>query len=365
MTKRDYYEVLGLGKSATAEEIKRAYRKKAVELHPDKGGDAEKFKEVNEAYETLKDPQKRSGYDQFGHAAGGYGGGSPFGGAAGGFDFGGFGQGGGVEMDVDLGDIFGSFFGGGRGSARTSRGRDVAVDLSIDFKEAVFGTTKKINLNLEDTCKHCKGKRAEPGSKISPCHTCGGSGRVTRTQNTILGSIQHSTTCTDCQGRGEKPEKLCTECNGKGTVQTAQEINIKIPAGVNDGAAIKLAGKGEAVSSGEKGDLYIKLHVKAHAKFKRSGHDITSEQTIELVEAVLGSEIKVGTIDGEVKMKVPAGTQSGQSFKLAGHGVPYGSRRGSHIVTLEVHIPKKLNKKQKELLEEFAKASGKKGFWAR
>lgn len=360
MNKRDYYEVLGVAKTATAEEVKRAYRKKAIELHPDKGGDAEKFKEVNEAYETLKDQSKRAQYDQFGHAASGGAGFNPFGGQGG---FGGFE---GAELDLDIGDIFGSFFGGGRGRGpRAARGQDVKIDVALDFKDAVFGITKKIHLNLNDVCDHCKGKQAEPGAKIEACKTCSGSGRVTQTQSTILGNIQHSSVCPTCQGRGEVPDKLCTKCGGKGVVPSQQEISFKIPPGVQDGATMRLAGKGEAVAGGAKGDLYVEVHISPHSKFKRKGNDITSTQTIELVEAVLGSQIEVQTIDGPVKMKVPSGTQSSQSFKLAEHGVPYGSRRGNHIVKLNVHIPKRLNKKQKDLLEEFARASGKKPFWQR
>ncbi len=356
MAKRDYYEVLGLGKSASVDEIKRAYRKKAVELHPDKGGDAEKFKEVSEAYEVLKNPDKRQQYDQFGHGFSG----AQFGGAQG---FGGAG----IDLDLDLGDIFSTFFGGGAPTRtrRETRARDIEVAISIDFKDAVFGTTQKLTLKLKDVCDRCKGSRAEPGAKLEACQTCGGSGRVVRTQNTILGSIQQTAVCARCDGRGEVPEKICARCQGAGTIDTTRTINLKIPAGIADGATVRLTGQGEAVTGGHKGDLYVVVNVKSHPKFNRRGYDIASEQTIDMVDAVLGAEMEVDTIDGPVKMKVPPGTQAGQSFKLSNRGVPHGSRRGNHLVTLQVMIPKKLTTKQKELLQQFAKGGDKKAFWNR
>ena len=368
MAKRDYYEVLGVDKGASQDEIKKAFRKAAVKYHPDKeGGDEAKFKEASEAYETLRDQQKRARYDQFGHAAnqGGAGGGgyNPFGGA------GGFGGGQQVEFDMgDLGDIFGSFFGGGMGrqqQRRQARGRDVEAQFTIDFKEAVFGVTRKVQLDLNDVCGHCKGTTAEPGTELKVCDTCQGRGQVVRNQNTILGTIQHATVCPTCEGRGQIPDKVCTVCGGSGVQRQKQAVSVKVPAGIRDGATIRLREKGEAVRGGSKGDLYIHIRVKDHPDFTRDGDNIRSEQTISMPEAALGTEINVPTIDGKVKMKIPAGTQSGQQFKLNEHGFTKasGRSRGDHLVTVTVEIPKKLNKKQQELLQQFAEEDGKKPFW--
>lgn len=358
-TNRDYYDILGISKNASAEDIKRAYRKKAVELHPDKGGDAEKFKEVNEAYQVLKDSTARSRYDQFGHGASGFGGGGGTAGFGGGFDF-----------DLDLGDIFNNFFGGARTAtaSRPTRGRDVETETGIDFKEMVFGVTKTLVLNLDDLCSRCKGSRAEPGAKITACKTCGGRGHVVRRQNTILGSVQQTTSCPNCGGRGEIPDKMCTECAGSGVQKKQQQVSVKIPAGIKDGAVIRLSERGEAVAGGARGDLYIRVHVKPHKHFERSGNNITSKQEISLSQAVLGGQIEVDTIDGPIKMKVPPGTQSGQVFKLANHGVAFAMRkesRGNHMVTVKVEIPKKLSAKERKMFEELAKSQPKKPFWNR
>lgn len=366
MSKRDYYEILGISKSASPDEIKKAFRKQAVKYHPDKeGGDETKFKEANEAYEVLSNPDKRQRYDQFGHAGVG---GAPGGGAGG---FGGFGQGqsGGFDFgDMGLGDIFESFFGGGggRGGSRQARGNDVQTIVDLTFEEAVFGVEKNLNLNIEDVCEHCKGKTAEPGYELKTCDTCKGSGQTTRVMNTILGQIQQATVCPTCDGKGKIPEKPCSVCHGKGTKRQKQDIKIKIPAGIDDGATIRLKGHGEAIANGEKGDLYVVIRVKAHKKFTREGDLILSEEHIDMVDAALGIEIDVETVDGPLTMKVPAGTQSGTDFKLSDHGVPHirGGRRGSHIVTIQVDTPTKLTKKQRELLQAFEDAgSKKKRFW--
>lgn len=363
MAKRDYYEVLGIGKSASADEIKKAFRKAAVQHHPDKeGGDESKFKEINEAYEVLKDPSKRQRYDQFGHAGvGGNGGGDPFAGFGGqgqnvNFDFG----------DMGLGDIFSSFFGGqqGGGRQRQSRGRDVEVNVDVTFEQAVFGTEIDLSLDLEDACEHCKGTTVEPGHDMKSCPECGGSGQVTRVMRTVFGNIQQATICPKCKGAGKVPEKECTVCHGKGTERKKQDIGLKIPAGIDDGATIRLREHGEAIANGPKGDLYVNVRVKAHKKFTREGDLILSEETVNMVDAALGTEIEVDTVDGPIKMKIPAGTQPGTDFKLSGHGVPHLRRetRGAHIVTVNVETPVKLSKKQQELLHEF-KTSGGKSFW--
>lgn len=354
MSKRDYYEVLGVAKGASADEIKKAYRRAAVQHHPDKeGGDEAKFKEINEAYDVLKDSQKRQRYDQFGHAGvggasgGGYGGGNPFEGFQGqniNFDFG-----------EGLGDIFGQFFGGGQRSRAPQRGRDIEVGLQLTFEEAVFGVENDITLDMEDECSHCHGKTVEPGHDMKTCPTCKGAGQQTRVMNTMFGAIQQTVTCETCHGRGKVPEKVCTVCHGKGTERRKQTIKLKVPAGIDDGATIRLSGRGEAIGGGERGDLYVNIRVKAHKHFTREGDIILSDEKIGMVEAALGTEIDVETVDGTVRMKIPAGTQSNTDFKLSDHGVPHvnSDRRGPHIVNIVVETPVKLSRKQRELLEEF------------
>ncbi len=371
MTKRDYYEILGVSKDASADEIKKAFRRLAIKYHPDKdGGEETKFKEVNEAYEVLKDPSKRQRYDQFGHAGvGGNGGGNPFGG------FGGT-NGNGQEMhfdfgDLGLGDIFSSFFGGnGSGDprrARTRRGRDVETRVDITFEQAVFGTEVELRLNLEDACEYCKGSTVEPGYELKQCDTCKGAGQVINVTRTVFGNIQQASLCPICQGTGKVPEKACTLCRGRGTQKKEQDIMLKIPAGIDDGATIRLREHGEAVSNGPKGDLYVSVRVKPHKQFTREGDLILSEQHIGMVEAALGTEVEVETVDGKVRMKIPAGTQSGSDFRLANHGVPAlrgsSTTRGAHIVTIHVDTPGKLSREQQALLEQFAAAASKKPFW--
>jgi len=360
--KRDYYEVLGVNKGASADEIKKAFRRKAVEYHPDRGGDEAKFKELNEAYEILKDPSKRQRYDQFGHA--GVGGsaandGNPYAGFGGfngqnvNFDFG----------DLGLGDIFSSFFGGNQGGGqRQARGSDVETRVEISFEQAVFGTDVSLHLNLDDVCSHCKGTTAEPGYELKTCSTCKGSGQVVTATRTIFGNIQQASICPTCKGTGKVPEKVCSVCHGKGTERRAQNVQLKVPAGIDDGATIRLRERGEAVANGPKGDLYVHVRVKAHKRFTREGDLILSEEHVGMVEAALGVEIDVETVDGMVRMKIPAGTQSGTDFKLSNHGVPHirSESRGPHIVTIVVDTPTKLSKKQKELLEQFQVGSGKK-----
>lgn len=367
MSKRDYYEVLGVGKDASADEIKKAFRRSAIKYHPDKeGGDEAKFKEVNEAYEVLKDQSKRQRYDQFGHAGvgGAGGGGNPFGG------FGGAGNG--QEMhfdfgDLGLGDIFGSFFGGQQagGQRRTKRGRDVETRVEVSFEQAVFGTEVDIRLDLEDNCEHCKGSTVEPGHELKTCDTCKGSGQVVNVTRTIFGNIQQASICPTCQGTGKVPEKVCSVCRGKGTQKKSQNVTLKIPAGIDDGSTIRLREHGEAVANGPKGDLYVNVRVKSHKRFTREGDIILSDEHVNMVDAALGTEIEVETVDGPVRMKVPAGTQSGSDFKLANHGVPHmrGDNRGSHIVTIIVDTPTGLSKKQKELLGQF-NSSGKRGLFS-
>jgi molecular chaperone DnaJ len=350
MAKRDYYEVLGVGKAASPDELKKAYRRLAVQYHPDRGGDEAKFREVNEAYEVLKDESKRKRYDQFGHAGVGSSAasdGNPFGGFGAqdfSFDFG----------DLGLGDIFGSFFGGNTGGRRRqNRGQDVETNIEISFEQAVFGTEVDLNLTMQDTCSHCKGTTVEPGYSLKTCDNCGGSGQVTNVMRTVFGNIQQSAPCPKCEGRGQIPEKVCSVCHGKGTQRRNLVVRLKIPAGVDDGATIRLREHGEAIAHGPKGDLYVNIRVKPHKKFTREGDLVLSSEHVSMVDAALGTEIEVDTVDGPVRMKVPAGTQSGADFKLSGHGVPHVNKnsRGAHIVTIAVDTPTKLSKDQKALLE--------------
>ncbi|HVQ44408.1 MAG TPA: molecular chaperone DnaJ [Candidatus Saccharimonadia bacterium] len=373
-TKRDYYDILGVSKSATAEEIKRAYRKLAMEHHPDKhGGDDAKFKEIGEAYDTLKDPQKKTGYDQFGHAGAG---GNPFGGGAGGGQAGGAQGFGGFDFNgagFDFSDILNQFMGGAGGGGATrgpARGRDLEVSVTIDFADAVFGTETDVTVTMDDACEHCTGSGAEPGTKLKTCDTCKGRGQVVRVQQTILGAVQQASVCPTCAGRGQVPEKACSVCRGAGVLRRSKKLSIKIPAGVDDGATMRLTGQGAAArGGGPRGDLYVQIRIRRDRRFERDGRDILSDTGVSMTEAALGTEVSVETVDGPVTLKVPAGTQSGKVFKLSGRGVPGlgGRSRGDHLVTVTVDIPTKLSAKQRQLLEEFAAEStaGKKGFFKR
>ncbi len=356
MAKDDQYEILGVSKSASADEIKKAFRRSAIEHHPDRGGDEKKFKELNEAYEVLKDPEKRKRYDQFGKA--GVGGNSAGGGYGG---FGGFSSNQNINFDfgdLGLGDIFSSFF-GGQGSQHQSRqqnvGRDIETETEISFKDAVFGTEVELQLTIDDICSHCKGSSVEPGFELKTCPTCQGSGQVVSVSRTIFGNIQQATICPTCRGEGKIPEKACTVCKGKGTVLNKQKIELKIPAGIDDGAVIRLREHGEASKGGHKGDLYVNIRVKADKNFTREGDLILSNEHVDMISASLGADIDVLTIDGNVTMKIPAGTQSGSDFKLSNHCVPHlkGNSRGAHIVTIFVDTPTNLSRKQRSLLEAF------------
>lgn len=367
MTKRDYYEVLGVAKGASADELKKAYRRLAVQLHPDKeGGSEEKFKELNEAYQVLSNPEKRQRYDQFGHA--GVGSSAASDGA--GFNWGGFGgQGQRVNVDfgdLGLGDIFESFFGGGFGSRDgrgPRRGRDLEEEVTLTFEEAVFGTEKELYMAVDEPCSHCKGTTVEPGHSMKQCETCSGSGQVTQTHNTFLGQIRQTTVCPTCKGRGQVPEKVCTVCKGTGVEREHKDVKIKIPPGIDDGATIRLREYGDAIANGNRGDLFVHVKVKPHKKFTREGDLILSTETISMIDAALGTELKVQTVEGQKTLKIPAGTQPGTDFRLRGLGVPHlrGGSRGDQIVSIKVEIPKKLSKKQQELLRDVGDTNRK--FW--
>ncbi len=370
---KDLYEILGVAKGATDQDIKGAYRKLALKWHPDKhkgDKDAEtKFKEINQAYEILSDKSKRQQYDTFG-STGGQGAG--FGGRGGGFegfDFSGFSDGSG-----GFADIFESFFGGGgkRGGTRKSRsmrGNDIEASIKISFEDAVFGNTKELEITKYENCAHCKSSGAEPGSSIISCNTCHGAGEIRTLRNTILGQISSSQVCDNCGGEGKVPEKKCSKCHGETRIRAKERLKVKIPAGVDNGSTIRLSGKGEAgIKGGESGDLYIVLGVEPSKKFVRSGMDIHSQAEIPVVQAVLGGEIDVETIHGKEKIKIPPGTEDGAVFKLSGKGVVRvgGSGNGNHLVKIRLNVPQKLSKKERELYEGLANEGGieiKKAGW--
>ncbi len=354
---KDYYKILGVDKSASADDIKKAFLKLAHQHHPDKtGGDDSKFKEVNEAYQVLGNAQKRAQYDQFGSAGpnmGGFGGGQGYGG------FGGF-QNGGMNINMDdLGDMFGGFgdifgFGGGSRSRGPRRGADIEAEMTITFEEAAFGTEKEVSLKKKVVCDHCSGSGAEPGAKIETCSACGGRGKVRHVQQTILGAIQTETTCRSCGGEGKIPSQKCSKCHGSGSVHDTVKFKVKIPAGVDDGGRIRLSGYGEAGDKGASmGDLYININVRPSDKFAREDYDILTKKEIGFAQAALGDKVEIETIHGKVELKIPEGTQSSTVFKLKGKGIPYtnGKGYGDHLVEVIVKTPKSLSKKQKDILK--------------
>ena len=356
--KREYYEVLGVNKTATDDEIKKAYRKLAKQYHPDLhpgDKDAEsKFKEINEAYEILSDPDKRSKYDQYGFAAfdpnAGFGGGAGFGG----FD--------------DLGDIFSSIFGGGfggfggfgGGQAKRNgprKGENVRVNLTLDFEEAVFGCKKEIPVNMVETCPDCEGSGCAPGTAPETCPECGGRGSVVKTQRTAMGMMQSTSQCPRCNGRGKIIHTPCPKCKGSGRVRKQKTVSVSIPAGIDNGQTVSLRGLGnEGVNGGAPGDLLVTVTVRAHPLFERDGNSILLDLPITFAQATLGAEITIPTLTGKVKLTIPEGTDTGTVFRLRGKGVPYlnGSGAGDQFVTVTIATPKKLNDTQKEALRRFA-----------
>lgn len=353
---QDYYEILGVPKTATQEEIKKAYRKLAHQHHPDKGGgDEAKFKEVNSAYQVLSDPEKRAQYDQFGsNFDGAQGGAGGFGGFPGG-GFGGF-QGAGVNFD-DISDIFGDFFGGSRSRRRSTRGRDIEVMVELSLEDVIHDVEKKLDLYREVKCKRCHGNGAEPGTPIETCTKCGGSGQIVMNRQTILGNIQQAVVCDACQGEGKTAKTPCTECEGVGRTKQSDKIEVTIPAGIHDGETLRVSGRGEAGLRGaEAGDLFVKVRVKPKKGFERDDTDVYSQLAVNFSEAALGATKKVTTLHGEVEVDVPAGTQNGELLRLRGKGLPelQGSAQGDHLLEVVVVTPKHLTKKQRELLQQFA-----------
>ncbi len=364
--KRDYYEVLGLKKGATDEEIKKAYRQKAKQYHPDLHPDdkeAEKnFKEVSEAHEILSDKEKRARYDQFGHAGVdpnyGAGTGGSYGGGFGG-GFGGFGGG----MDFDLGDIFGSFFGGGGGRRANPnaprRGNDVEISISIDFLQACHGVDKTIEFSHLEECSECGGSGSQKGSSPQTCPDCGGSGQVRMQQRTPFGVTTTLRACPRCSGKGKIVTNPCKKCSGSGQVRHSRKLDISIPAGIDDGQTLTLRGQGDVgINGGPSGDVLVDVMVRPHPLFKRDRFNIYCEVPITYVQAALGDELTVPTIDGKVKYKIPEGTQPSTTFRLKGKGVKHlnSSQRGDQYVTVNIEVPKNLSKKQKEVLKELERS---------
>jgi molecular chaperone DnaJ len=348
--KRDYYEVLGVKRTATNDELRRAYRKLAREYHPDINASAEaeeRFKEINEAYEVLSDTNRRAHYDRFGHAGNGMGGGDPFG-------FGG----------SPFGDIFETFFGGAAGGRRrptVTKGQDLQVTVELEFEEAVFGVEKEVEITRMETCEGCNGTRMKDGQKPPQCETCGGTGEVRRVQQTILGQFMTSATCSTCNGEGVRITDPCPRCRGKGRVTHARRISVTIPPGIDESATLRLSGQGEASpNGGPPGNLFVKARIKPHAYFTRQGHTIHLQVGVNIAQAILGDEIELQTIDGPVAFKLPAATQSGQQFRLKGKGVPdmRGQDRGDQIVTIHVVVPRELTAEQRSLVERLGETLG-------
>jgi molecular chaperone DnaJ len=355
---KDYYKTLGIDKNASKDDIKKAFRTLAHKHHPDKGGDAEKFKEINEAYSVLSDDQKRAQYDRFGSSGPQFNGGGA-GGFSGfeGFDFGGFSSGfggNGGSFEFDLGDIFGDFFGGNAGAkkARKKRGADISVDLEITFEESVFGTEKEISLYKTSTCQSCDGSGGQKDSGFENCNICGGSGTVREVKQSFLGQIQTSRVCDKCNGNGKIPKSKCQNCKGEGVLKGKSNIKIKIPAGINEGEMLRLTRAGEAVPFGIAGDLYIKIYVKKHKTLNRDGYNLTLELPIKITDAILGTEIEIETLDGKEKIKVSEGTTDGDQIKIKNKGVSDGHKRGDLIVTLKIKTPQKLNRDLRKKIEE-------------
>lgn len=367
---KDLYNILGVSKGATQDEIKKAFRKLAHQHHPDKeGGDTEKFKEINAAYQVLSDPEKRKRYDQFGEAGvNGPGGGGPGGinwedvVRQSGFGGGGFRQGANGGVEFDLGDIFSDFFGGGaRGRRRANKGQDIQVDVEITFSEAAFGVKKNIELYKAVVCDKCHGNGAEPGTPIKECATCKGLGAVEHLQQTMFGAVRTQTACPECKGEGKIAEKKCTQCHGGGTEKKQTTLEVNIPAGIDDGQTIRMSGQGEAGQHGTRsGDLFVVVHVAEHAGFRRVEDDVVSEVQVPYSMLVLGGKILVDTLDGAVEMKIPAGTEAGQSLRLRGKGISHlqESGRGDHIVQIGVRIPKHPGFRYKKILKQLEEFEG-------
>lgn len=342
--KKDYYEILGVSKNASKEDIKKAFHKLAHKYHPDKkGGDEAKFKELNEAYHILSDDKRRAEYDTYGSTFQGGGGG--FDGFQG-FDFSNFSGG------VDLGDLFNDLFSGASQGGRR-RGRDISVDIQITFAESIFGAQRTVLISKVGSCDTCGGSGAQAGSSEVECKTCGGKGRIHETKRSFLGSFSSVRECATCNGSGKVPTHPCETCSGHGVLKKTEEVSVSIPQGIQDGEMIRLSGRGEAVSQGLSGDLYIKVHVERHPQFRREGNHMLMDLDVKLSDALLGAEYRIHTLDGEVTIGIPAGVSYGEMLRIRNKGVPYApGKRGDLLVRIITRTPQKLSKKAKELVEK-------------
>lgn len=351
---KDYYSILGLERGASKDEVKKAFRKMAAKYHPDKsGGDEEKYKEVTEAYAVLGDDKKKAEYDTYGHAFNnGGGGGGGFGGfnwgdfaqQAGGFNAGGF--------EFDLNDLFENFGFGGGGGGRTQRGRDISIDINLNFNESIFGVTRKVLLTKNNICTFCTGTGAKSGTEKVTCTTCGGNGKIRESRQSVMGSFTTVRECDACRGTGKIPKEKCEHCNGAGVARSQEEITIKIPGGIQNGEVIRMTGRGEALSVGQPGDLYIKVHVEAHKTIRREGTTLYSNLPVKLTDALLGATYRVETLDGTVDIKIPAGLVHGELIRIKERGVPAERGRGDFMVKVSIEMPKKLSRKAQKLVEE-------------
>jgi len=352
---KDYYQILGVNKQASKDEIKKAFRTLAHKHHPDKkSGDDAKFKEINEAYSILSDDKKRQQYDTYGSAgpSSGFGGGGP---GFDGFDFSQFTQGGNGGFEFDFGDIFGDVFGGGR-KQQTKRGRDISIDIELSFEDSVFGVERTVLLNKVSKCDSCSGSGAEKGSELITCTKCSGKGSIKEVKRTFFGQFETNAVCDDCNGAGKIPKIKCKNCHGHGVLKKESEIKIKIPPGVENGEMMRLSGAGEAVTSGVPGDLYIKVYVKKHNSFRKDGYNLLMDLPIKLTDALLGAEIDLVTLDGDIKLKVPEGVTHGEVLRVKGKGVPFekGSR-GDILIKIGIQLPKKLSKDARKVIESLKK----------
>lgn len=359
MNNKDYYKILGIDKNASKEDIKKAYRKLAHEYHPDKGGNAEKFKEVNEAYSVLGNDEKKAQYDQYGQTfSGGQGGYSGFNQGFGGFDFSGFqNASGGQNFEFDLGDIFGDIFGGGRTQRKKQKkGRDIQVDMDLTFSESIFGTEKTILFTKPTSCKECGGTGAKKNTDMVTCSVCNGIGKVVETKRSFFGVFNTEKTCDRCSGLGKIPKEKCQKCGGDGIVREQEEIKVKIPFDVEDGESIRLSGAGEAIKGGINGDLYIRLHVKNKTVFEREGKNLFTILTIKLSEAILGAKYNLETLDGQIELKIPEEIAFGETLRIKGKGIPMDSgKRGDLLVKINIKIPTRLSRDAKKAIEELKK----------
>lgn len=346
MAKKDYYDVLGVGKGASKDEVKKAFHKLAHKYHPDKaGGDADRFKEASEAYAVLSDEKKRAEYDSYGRVFS-----DGAGPGAGGFDFSGFKDSFGEGFNVDLGDIFGDFFGGG---SRVRRGRDISIDIELSFSESIFGVKRKVLLAKTVQCDVCKGNGAKPGSDFVTCSICNGKGSIRNSSNSPFGMFTAVTPCNACRGTGQRPKEICSTCKGEGVYRKQEEIEIAVPAGIEGGEMIRLTGAGEAVAGGPAGDLYVKVHVRQDARFKKDGPNIITDLSVKLSDALLGADYKVETLEGPLTVGIPSGVSHGELLRVRGKGVPVGKgKRGDLFVRVRIIMPNKLSREAKKLIEK-------------